>query len=58
MADNCTNVQGFFIFNSLGGGTGSGLGTLLMERLSTDYGKKPKLGFNIFPSPQVSNACV
>ena len=30
MADNCTNIQGFFIFNSLGGGTGSGLGSLLM----------------------------
>lgn len=30
LADNCTGLQGFFIFNALGGGTGSGLGALLM----------------------------
>ncbi|KAF8664334.1 hypothetical protein HU200_054768 [Digitaria exilis] len=35
-----------------GGGTGSGLGSLLLERLSVDYGKKSKLGFTIYPSPQ------
>ena len=58
MADNCNFIQGFFIYNALGGGTGSGLGSLLLERLTADYGKKPKLGFNIFPSPQISNACV
>ena len=58
LADNCTGLQGFFIYNALGGGTGSGLGSLLMERLSVDYGKKSKLGFNIYPSPQISNACV
>lgn len=39
--------------NAVGGGTGSGLGSLLLERLSVDYGKKSKLGFTIYPSPQV-----
>lgn len=58
LTDNCIGLQGFFIYNSLGGGTGSGLGSLLMERLSVDYGKKTKLGLNIFPSPKISNACV
>ena len=58
MADNCTGLQGFFVYNALGGGTGSGLGSLLLERLSVDYGKKTKIGFNVFPSPQISNACV
>ena len=53
LADNCTGLQGFLIFNAVGGGTGSGLGSLLLERLSVDYGKKSKLGFTIFPSPQV-----
>ena len=38
--------------------TGSGLGSLLLERLSVDYGKKSKLGFTIYPSPQVSTAVV
>jgi len=43
LADNCTGLQGFLIFHSFGGGTGSGFTSLLMERLSVDYGKKSKL---------------
>lgn len=54
LADNCTGLQGFLVFNAVGGGTGSGLGSLLLERLSVDYGKKSKLGFTIYPSPQVN----
>lgn len=57
-ADNCTGLQGFLVFSSVGGGTGSGLGSLLLERLSVDYGKKSKLGFTVYPSPQVSTAVV
>lgn len=53
LADNCTGLQGFLVFNAVGGGTGSGLGSLLLERLSVEYGKKSKLGFTIYPSPQV-----
>ena len=52
LADNCTGLQGFLVFNAVGGGTGSGLGSLLLERLSVDYGKKSKLGFTVYPSPQ------
>ncbi len=57
LADNCTGLQGFLVFNAVGGGTGSGLGSLLLERLSVDYGKKSKLGFTVYPSPQVRPAC-
>ncbi|KAM3744670.1 hypothetical protein ACB098_06G070500 [Castanea mollissima] len=57
-ADNCTSLQGFLVFNAVGGGTGSGLGSLLLERLSVDYGKKSKLGFIVYPSPQVSTSVV
>ena len=57
-ADQCTGLQGFLIFHSFGGGTGSGLTSLLMERLSVDYGKKSKLQFAIYPAPQVSTAVV
>ncbi|KAB2005364.1 hypothetical protein ERO13_D11G245300v2 [Gossypium hirsutum] len=52
------HYTGFLVFNAVGGGTGSGLGSLLLERFSVDYGKKSKLGFTIFPSPQVSTAVV
>ena len=55
LSDNCTGLQGFLVFNAVGGGTGSGLGSLLLERLSVDYGKKSKLGFTIYPSPAVSD---
>eukprot|EP00994_Dinema_validum_P006476 NODE_482_length_1647_cov_91.703379_g343_i0.p1 GENE.NODE_482_length_1647_cov_91.703379_g343_i0~~NODE_482_length_1647_cov_91.703379_g343_i0.p1 ORF type:complete len:300 (-),score=71.22 NODE_482_length_1647_cov_91.703379_g343_i0:581-1480(-) len=58
LADNCTGLQGFLCFNSVGGGTGSGLGSLLLERLSVDYGKKSKLDFCVYPSPQISTAVV
>jgi tubulin alpha len=58
LADNCTGLQGFLVFNAVGGGTGSGLGSLLLERLSVDYGKKSKLGFTVYPSPQVSTSVV
>lgn len=58
VADSCTSLQGFLIFNSVGGGTGSGFGSLLMERLGVDYIKKSKLGFTIYPSPQLSSSVV
>lgn len=58
LVDNCSSLQGFFIFHSFGGGTGSGLGTLIMERLSQEYEKKSKLEFAIYPAPQVSNSVV
>lgn len=53
LADKCSGLQGFLIFHSFGGGTGSGFTSLLMERLSVDYGKKSKLEFSIYPAPQV-----
>ncbi|KAF4043646.1 Tubulin C-terminal domain [Phytophthora infestans] len=58
LADSCTGLQGFMVFNAVGGGTGSGFGSLLLERLSVDYGRKSKLGFTIYPSPLLSSAIV
>jgi len=46
------------VFHSFGGGTGSGFGALLLERLSTDYGKKSKLEFCVYPAPQMSSSVV
>ena len=54
MADQASGLQGFLVFHAFGGGTGSGFASLLLERLSVDYGKKSKLGFSIYPAPQVS----
>ena len=46
-------LQGFLIFHSFGGGTGSGFTSLLVDHLSIDYGKKAKLEFAVYPAPQV-----
>ncbi|VDQ00871.1 unnamed protein product, partial [Trichobilharzia regenti] len=51
-------LQGFLIFHSFGGGTGSGFTSLLMERLSVDYGKKSKLDFAVYPAHQIATAVV
>ncbi|KAI8376151.1 tubulin alpha-3 chain [Radiomyces spectabilis] len=58
LSDNCNGLQGFLVFHSFGGGTGSGFGALLLERLSVDYGKKSKLEFSVYPAPQVSTSVV
>jgi len=58
LADNCTGLQGFMIYNAVGGGTGSGLGCLMLERLSVDYGKKSKISFTVWTCPQVATAVV
>uniref|UniRef100_A0A915DUP5 Tubulin alpha chain n=1 Tax=Ditylenchus dipsaci TaxID=166011 RepID=A0A915DUP5_9BILA len=56
MTESCSGLQGFMLFHSFGGGTGSGFSALLMERLSVEYGKKSKLEFSIYPAPRISTA--
>ena len=58
LADNCSGLQGFFVFHSFGGGTGSGFGALLLEKLFQDYEKKSKLEFCVYPAPQLSSSVV
>ncbi|NXD87204.1 TBA protein, partial [Halcyon senegalensis] len=58
MTEQCSGLQGFLVFHSFGGGTGSGFTSLLMERLSVEYSKKSKLEFSVYPAPQVSTAVV
>ena len=53
-----TGLQGFCVYNACGGGTGSGLGCLMLERLSVDYGKKSKISFTVWCCPQVATAVV
>ncbi|XP_053679829.1 tubulin alpha chain-like [Anopheles nili] len=58
MTEQCSSLQGFMMFHSVGGGTGAGLGTLMLERLGEDYGKASRMEFDIFPSPKVSPVIV
>jgi len=48
----------FLVNHSVGGGTGSGLGCLILERIAVDYRKKSKIGFEVYPSPTHSTCVV
>ncbi|XP_037931257.1 tubulin beta-2 chain-like [Teleopsis dalmanni] len=56
--EGCDCFQGFQFVHSLGGGTGSGLGTLIMTRLREEYPDRVLLSFSILPSPKVSDTVV
>jgi tubulin beta len=36
-AEGCESLQGFQLSHSLGGGTGSGLGTLILTKIREEY---------------------
>lgn len=46
-------MQGFQIVHSLGGGTGSGMGTLLIQKLREEFPDKMICTFSVIPSPNV-----
>merc|ERR1719195_1284045 len=58
LVDNSKNVQGFIVNHAVGGGTGSGLGALILERIAVDYRKKSKIGFEVYPAPNLSTCIV
>jgi tubulin alpha len=58
LADNCDHLAGFQVFSSCGGGTGAGLGSLLLERLSNEYGMKSKVLYQVWTSPSMSTSTV
>lgn len=58
LVDNTESVQGFIVNHAVGGGTGSGLGCLILERIATFYRKKVKIGFEIYPAPNISTSIV
>ncbi|XP_059455158.1 tubulin beta-1 chain-like [Corylus avellana] len=49
---------GFQFCHSLGGGTGSGMGTLLISKIREEYPDRMMLTFSVFPSPKVSDTVV
>ncbi|KCV72304.1 tubulin beta chain [Fonticula alba] len=57
-AENCDSLQGFQLTHSLGGGTGSGLGTLLVHKIRQEYHDRMVCTFSVVPSPKVSDTVV
>jgi len=56
--EQCDALQGFQLIHSLGGGTGSGLGSLLLSKLREEAPDRMLTTFSIFPSPKVSDTVV
>jgi tubulin beta len=57
-AEACDSLQGFQLTHSLGGGTGSGFGTLLLSKIADEYQDRMVMTFSVFPSPRVSDTVV
>jgi len=57
-AEDCDLLQGFQVCHSIGGGTGSGMGTLLISKVREEYPDRIMSTYSIFPSPKVSDVVV
>mmetsp|Transcript_17923 Transcript_17923/g.32719 ORF Transcript_17923/g.32719 Transcript_17923/m.32719 type:complete len:435 (-) Transcript_17923:313-1617(-) len=49
-AEECDSLQGFLLLQSLGGGTGSGVGSYIMEMLADEFSSTYRLASSVFPS--------
>jgi len=57
-SESCDCVQAYQLTHSLGGGTGSGLGTLILNRIRDTYFDKITAAFSVYPSPDTSDVVV
>ena len=57
-SESCDCLQAFQLSHSLGGGTGSGLGTLLLSRIREEYPDRILATYSVVPSPKVSDSVV
>lgn len=53
-SEKCDCLQGFQLTHSLGGGTGSGMGTLLVSKIREEFPDRIMVTFSVVPSPKVS----
>lgn len=49
-AEPCDSLESFFIMHSMGGGTGSGLGTAVLKLLADDYKEVHRFVVAVYPS--------
>ncbi|ATY66890.1 Tubulin beta chain [Cordyceps militaris] len=57
-AEGCDCLQGFQITHSLGGGTGAGMGTLLISKIREEFPDRMMATFSVVPSPGNSDTVV
>ena len=54
-AESCECLQGFQLTHSLGGGTGSGMGTLLLSKIKEEFPDRMVMSYSVFPSASSSD---
>ncbi|KAJ9508978.1 hypothetical protein QJQ45_028317 [Haematococcus lacustris] len=57
-AEYCDSLEGFTLAHSIAGGTGSGMGSYLLEMLADKYGKKLIQTYSVFPNQSESSDVV
>merc|ERR1719242_2270692 len=57
-SEGCDMLQGFQITHSMGGGTGAGMGTLLVSKIREEYPDRIMSTYSVIPSPKVSDTVV
>lgn len=57
-AEACDCLEGFQIVHSLGGGTGAGMGTLVLGKTREEFPDRILSSYSIIPSPRVSDVVV
>jgi tubulin gamma len=57
-ADGSDSLEGFMLLHSIAGGTGSGLGSFMLERLNDRFPKKLIQTYSVFPDTQNSGDVV
>ncbi|EFO15952.1 BEN-1 protein [Loa loa] len=57
-AEMCDSLMGFHLTHSLGGGTGSGLGALMIMKIREQYPNRMVTSFSVFPTPKASDVIV
>jgi len=54
-AEGSDSLEGFVLTHSIAGGTGSGMGSYILERLSDRFPKKLVQTYSVFPNQETSN---
>jgi tubulin beta len=57
-AEDCDCLQGFQMTHSLGGGTGSGMGTLLLSKIRDEYPDRIINTYSVIPSAKIQDTVV
>jgi len=57
-ADGSDSLEGFMLLHSIAGGTGSGLGSFMLERLNDRFPKKLIQTYSVFPDMQEGDIVV